>query len=272
MTNLSKQRQIDIVGFTLIAFGICAVFLLESLISSSWIYLVIASVTTIVISTISYFVRKTIFPETIFFTLVVLSLPLRYWLMRQTGLWFAGINYLIPVLLIIILYALVKPIRNNDTVWRMGKIDRTSGWMIIGFGLVSALALFVWAKFFASGLSVYFPSLPTGNWYEIILMGLGFALLNATIEEILSRGFLWTSLTKVFNNIYIIVFIQAFVFGVFHKNGFPSGIMGISMVFIYSIMLALIRIRTNGMLGVIVCHIISDLSVFGILYLLKYGA
>jgi membrane protease YdiL (CAAX protease family) len=104
--------------------------------------------------------------------------------------------------------------------------------------------------------------------WQIIGIGIPiFALVNAFTEEVIYRGVLQESLYITFNsNTFAIVF-QASMFVAIHVAvGFPNGLLGYLMVFVYGSMLGFLRIRTKGMLAPYLTHIFSDLMIGYILY------
>jgi membrane protease YdiL (CAAX protease family) len=53
------------------------------------------------------------------------------------------------------------------------------------------------------------------------------------------------------------------VFAALHfRNGFPNGISGFFLVFIYGIMLGIIRRISKGMLAPVITHIAADFTIF----------
>ncbi len=68
-----------------------------------------------------------------------------------------------------------------------------------------------------------------------------------------------------------IILITAMLFAGFHLYGFPSGGMGMTMVFVWGIVLGILRARSGGMLVPIVTHIGADLVVFVILAIQAAG-
>jgi membrane protease YdiL (CAAX protease family) len=182
---------------------------------------------------------------------------------------FPGTYFLIPIILFTILILTFKKIKSNISWWTKDKIDTTSVLLIIGLSLVSGLLLFIWGKYIAKDLSKFTGILPDVTLVWIIINGIGFALLNSIAEEYLSRGMLCNGLEKIFSNKWLIITIQAIVFSIFHYHGFPGGLIGMTMVFVWSVVLGILRYRTKGLAGVLIGHFIADLTIFFILYGLK---
>jgi membrane protease YdiL (CAAX protease family) len=69
--------------------------------------------------------------------------------------------------------------------------------------------------------------IPSWSPGRLILLGLGFALFNAAVEEMIWRGVIFDSLERARLPTISVVLMQAVSFGVVHLHGFPSGSVGI---------------------------------------------
>ena len=98
----------------------------------------------------------------------------------------------------------------------------------------------------------------------LIPAGIGFAVSNAFAEELLYRGVIREGLRGMVSPV-VEVLITSTLFGIAHLTGFPSGVVGIAMVFVWGVSLGIIRNRTRGMAGPILVHIAADLTIFAIL-------
>jgi uncharacterized protein len=217
----------------------------------------------------SFFYYKDLFPAVLFFAVIHLAKPLNIVIVSITGLSFPGMFYLLPVVFYTFLISINRNLKNNISFWRREKIDKISIILILILSVISGLALYVWSMWFASDLSPFLNNLPLVSLPFIILNGIGFALLNSIAEEYLSRGMLCEGLEKIFENKIYIIVIQALIFSIFHYYGFPGGVIGMILVFFWSIMLGIIRYRTKGLTGVIIGHFFADLTIYSILYSLK---
>jgi len=217
----------------------------------------------------SGFFSKIIFPTILFFTIVHITRPICERFTDLIHVNFSGTYYLIPIVIFTGLILLFKPIRQNISWWTKDKIDKKSIYIIIGLSVISGLALFVWGSFIAEDLTKFTDNLPSVTITWIIINGVGFALLNSIAEEYLARGMLCNGLEKILNNKIAIIGIQALIFGLFHKKGFPGGLIGIFMVFSWSVVLGIIRYRTKGLIGALIGHFFADFAIYLILYRLK---
>ena len=103
-----------------------------------------------------------------------------------------------------------------------------------------------------------------------MLLGLGFALFNAAVEEMIWRGVVFHALERTGLPTFQVVLMQAVSFGVVHLHGFPSGSLGILLASAYGAILGVLRWQTRGLLVPFVAHAVTDLSIFEILIYLAH--
>lgn len=227
------------------------------------------SIVMIAVAVYSSLSVKNLFPTILFFTLIHVSTPLNEWFTGKIGLYFPGTYYLIPIMAFTGLILVSKPVRQNISWWRKDQIDKTSVILIASLAIISGLALYIWGHFIAKDLNVFVGQIPNVTFAWIVLNGLGFSIFNAIAEEYLSRGMLCNGLEKILENKFWIIALQAIIFGIFHFQGFPGGLIGVCMVIAWSVVLGIIRYRTKGLTGVLTGHFFADLTIYFILYSLK---
>jgi membrane protease YdiL (CAAX protease family) len=103
-------------------------------------------------------------------------------------------------------------------------------------------------------LAMYVPAVPLP---VLVLGALGFALVNAALEEIVWRGVLQTELEPLVGPAAA-VGVQALSFGVQHAHGFPSGLAGVLLVTVWGAMLGEVRRRSGGLLAPLLAHVVAD--------------
>jgi membrane protease YdiL (CAAX protease family) len=181
-------------------------------------------------------------------------------------------NLLIPFLLYLAVVLSMSRHR-NEIVWlRAGRIDKNIVLLIITSAVISGMGLYVWYRALKPDLSghiAYIPSMPV---WVFPFAGLGFSVFNAAMEEFVFRGIIMQSLDSAFGPGALSIIVQAWLFGALHyQQGLPNGLWGLGMVFIYGIMLGVIRRRSGGMLAPWVAHICADMVIFTILSAIVLG-
>jgi len=93
-----------------------------------------------------------------------------------------------------------------------------------------------------------------------------FPILNSLFEEFIARAVLFDGFSALFEKIVSVIILQAIIFALWHYKGFPGGIIGVIMVFIWSLFLGIIRYKSKGMLPSLVAHFFADLTIAIILF------
>jgi len=210
----------------------------------------------------------TLFVSILFFVLLYLSHPLIRVQETLIPLHFPGVLFAIPVIAYIVILHLSRKCR-GEISWRAaGSVDRCSLLLMLAVIVISAFALIGWTLILEPDLKPILSWIPRVHIGLLILGGFGFALSNALVEELIYRGILWDGLKSTVRSTAAVIIIQAGLFGLWHWRGFPGGVVGVLLVFVWGILLGIIRRRTGGMLAPILTHIGADLTIFGILLLI----
>jgi membrane protease YdiL (CAAX protease family) len=179
--------------------------------------------------------------------------------------------YLLDPLVIYAMVVAVIPHLRQTTSWlRPGQFDRVVWWLVSFTIFISSAGLLLWFILWQPNLSRWLTMLPSWNPMLLIPVGLGFALVNAAIEESVYRGILMQGLDAALGASNIPVILQAISFGLVHLNGVPGGWCGIVMATVYGLMLGLLRRRAQGMLAPFVAHVFADVVIFTMLVLFTF--
>jgi uncharacterized protein len=200
------------------------------------------------------------------FSLLWLTLPL---IAPTLGFW--------PQILLlpIIIYALVVvaiPNLQHSILWlRAGHLTSDIIILILATIVLSSLALVSWYLLFQPNISSHLAMIPKMPVWLLPLACLGFAMVNAAMEEIVFRGIIMQALDSALGAGNLTVIIQAGSFACFHYlAGFPHGFWGFAMVFVYGFMLGLLRRRSHGILAPWIAHVLADITIFAILATVIY--
>ena len=173
--------------------------------------------------------------------------------------------FLVPVLFYWAWLLSFRPLRLTTTWLRVGR-PTLPVWIVSGTVAVgSAVSLLLWFKLAHPDVSRKAGLIPQWSAGKLVLLGLGFALFNAAVEEMIWRGIMFDALQRTGLRIAPVVLMQAASFGVIHLHGFPTGSLGILLASLYGTILGLLRAQTQGLLVPFVTHAVTDFSIFGIL-------
>jgi membrane protease YdiL (CAAX protease family) len=180
----------------------------------------------------------------------------------QLGLWLG-----IPLALYIALTLLIRPWREHARWLVWGKPEGWSWIIALITVITSSVALILWRELAQPDLSKYTTMLPPDQPWLIVFAGLGFATANALVEEFIFRGILWDALGRFCIPVWLILTVQAVIFGAMHHHGFPSGISGMALAGIYGALLGVVRWQSRGLEAPVVTHFFADLTIFLIIFM-----
>ena len=173
--------------------------------------------------------------------------------------------FLVPVVFYWALVESFRPLRLTAACLRAGHPTLTM-WIVAAIVAVgSAMSLLLWFKLARPNVEGLADLIPPWSAGGLVLLGLGFALFNAAVEEMIWRGVIFNALERARLPTIPVVLLQAVSFGVVHLHGFPSGSVGILLASVYGAILGLLRAQTRGLLVPFVTHAVTDFSIFGIL-------
>lgn len=179
------------------------------------------------------------------------------------GAWFVWPLYLLVPCGAAFLFGRMRGKKTHITLVRFGRLGRPEFGAILMIALASAAALVAWVGLLRPDLSRFIALLPHWPIVLVLLLGIGFSIVNAVLEELLWRGFLQSWLLSVVSPAGAIG-VQAVSFGAFHFTGFPGGLAGISLATLYGLMLGALAFRGRGLLAPCVAHVVADAVIFAI--------
>lgn len=95
----------------------------------------------------------------------------------------------------------------------------------------------------------------------MLAAGLAFVTMNAAVEELLFRGAILGHLRGVIA-VGPAVALQGAAFGLLHLHGYPYGLVGVILAGAYGTMLALLRIRSGGLVAPWLAHVVADSVIY----------
>lgn len=169
---------------------------------------------------------------------------------------------------------IIKELRHSVGWLRLGKFTAAVWMLILTTIIISCLALILWVHFLSPDLSRYKSLIPNTSPSMALFFGFGFCTFNAAVEEIIWRGVMMEGLESAFGPGVLAMLIQALSFAVAHYlSGFPNGWTGSAMVFVYGIMLGIIRRKSKGIAACWLAHSAADFTIFClILYFVNHLA
>ncbi|MCE5245167.1 MAG: type II CAAX endopeptidase family protein [Syntrophobacteraceae bacterium] len=155
--------------------------------------------------------------------------------------------------------------RDSFAWLKMGRCGRTECAMVALIALVSGIALAGWYHFTRPDIGDLLDRMPYLSPVALAAVGVGFSIVNASCEEFLWRGMIFSALERCCLPLAGVVVVQALSFGIAHLHGFPRGISGMILAGIYGCMLGALRHRAGGMLAPVAAHLFADLVIYALL-------
>ena len=136
----------------------------------------------------------------------------------------------------------------------------------VAFGLVSGLVVWLWYAGRQAELADLVEMVPDWPIWILLPSGVAFAVVNAVLEEAVYRGVVQDALERVVGSGSTSLGLQAAAFATLHfQTGFPRGVAGIGLAFLYGLVLGVLRRRSRGLAVPVVTHLVTDLVIVGIL-------
>jgi uncharacterized protein len=172
---------------------------------------------------------------------------------------------IVPIAVYTAVVLFSPPVRRETTWLAWGAVTPRliAGSLVVV--VVSSAALVAWYRVVQPDIAAFTRFIPQWPLPLVLLGGLGFAILNGVVEEVVFRGIVWDGAAAFIPVPWVLVIVQAVFFGTAHFWGVPSGVVGAVLATIYGIMLGVIRKRAGGILMVTVTHVFADIVIFCIL-------
>lgn len=148
------------------------------------------------------------------------------------------------------------------TAWTRGEVRMG---LVLLVAVSSAAALVTWVRLAEPNLERAMAMVPEAPLVLLVLGAVGFAIVNATLEELAFRGVLQTSLAEATGSMPLAIVLQAIAFGLAHLHGVPNGWLGVAMAGTWALVLGWVRVRSRGLVTPILGHVVADLVIFALL-------
>jgi CAAX protease family protein len=172
--------------------------------------------------------------------------------------------WLIPLAAYFTLTALLPPLRRTFVWPRAGRVSPIAWAATAALIVVTSVSLVVYETIAQPDVTFLGAALPAKALGGLLLAGVIFSLLNATLEELVFRGVLFDAIESEWGW-RAAVSATAVLFGIGHMNGFPPGWIGASLAGIYGVFLGMLRVQTGGLLVPIIAHIAADATIYSLL-------
>jgi membrane protease YdiL (CAAX protease family) len=134
------------------------------------------------------------------------------------------------------------------------------------FAAVSGAMLLLWyvtaRPDLADLVRTFIPAWPL---WLLVPAAFAFAVVNAAVEEAAYRGVVLGSLDTARFPAAAALVLQAVAFSALHfRAGFPRGLVGVALTFMYGLALGALRRRAGGLMAPFVTHVLTDMVIVAI--------
>ncbi len=179
------------------------------------------------------------------------------------GLW--PLPIALALAFVLVVGKLVKFTRGGFDWIKRGNWGRQQIAIVVIVATISGISLVCWYAIMKPDVADLADRIPHVHPIILIVIGLLFSLINATCEEFIWRGIIFSALERTFLPGAWVLCIQAVSFGMAHVHGFPRGASGIVLASIYGYMMGCVRQNAKGLLAPIVAHFFVDVVIYAIL-------
>ncbi len=156
---------------------------------------------------------------------------------------------------------------------KAGALDRTLMALGVCVAAVSAVALLAWRAWLQPDLAdlvrTFVPSWPV---WLLVPGAMLFALANAALEEAVYRGVVLDALDAALGPGVVALVLQALAFAALHfQGGFPRGVIGVGLAFVYGLALGGLRRTAGGLLAPWATHVLTDVVIVSVVLVLARG-
>ena len=169
--------------------------------------------------------------------------------------------WLAPLAFYFLVALCIAPMRRSLDWLRIGRITPKTVGASVALIVLSSVALLFFHRAMQGEVR---PPAPLKVFGAGVASGIAFALLNATLEELVFRGILFDALESQWGK-WMALFVTAAAFGVGHLHGYPPGRSGALLAGIYGLALGGLRLWTGGLALPILVHIASDATIYRLL-------
>lgn len=172
--------------------------------------------------------------------------------------------WLAPFIAYFILVGSVPSLRRSMGWLRAGRLTSTSIVAAMAVMGLTVLALVLFHATAEPDVHGYRSAIPFDALGGVIMAGVIFTIVNATLEELVFRGILFDALESQWG-VWVTLIATALLFGLGHLRGYPSGVVGACLAAAFGFAMGLLRLWSGGLVLPIVAHMVADATIYVIL-------
>lgn len=174
------------------------------------------------------------------------------------------LQFLLPIIAALVIARCFTRLRPAQPFLPFGSLSKPATVAGVLLGGIAVAVLFGWRAAVDPDLLNNLAVEKGGSLILAAITALGFAFINATVEEVYFRGILQATVSHGPDAIHTPVVLQGLFFGLIHlaPTSVPHGVSGVLLTAAFGIALGYFRVLSRGLAAPIVAHLIADLGVF----------
>ena len=172
--------------------------------------------------------------------------------------------WLAPFIAYFVLVVSVPRLRRSMAWLHAGRLSSASIAVTIAVMVLTVLSLVLFHTTVHPDVRGYRAAIPFGVLGGVVMAGVVFTIVNATLEELVFRGILFDALQSQWG-VWVTLAATALLFGVGHVRGYPSGVVGACLAALFGLAMGVLRLWTGGLALPILAHMAADATIYGIL-------
>ena len=172
--------------------------------------------------------------------------------------------WLAPFLAYFLLGACIPRLRRSLDWLQVGRLSGAAFAATVVLAAVTIAVLGAYQAIAQPDLHGYHAILPIEALGSVVMAGVVFTVLNATLEEFVFRGVLFEALKARWGP-WLALAATTLLFGAGHLRGDPPGPVGAALAALFGLALGMLRLRTGGLALPIAAHMIADATIYCIL-------
>ena len=170
----------------------------------------------------------------------------------------------IPLVAYVMLVALVPRLRNSLAWFRVGRISGLTLAATLGVIAATSLVLVGFHAIAQPDVHYLATAIPFQALGGVVMAGVVFTVINATLEELVFRGILYDAIQSQWG-VRVTVVATAVLFGLGHLHGYPPGAVGAGLATAFGLVTGVLRAWTGGLALPILAHMGADATIYCIL-------
>jgi uncharacterized protein len=172
--------------------------------------------------------------------------------------------FVLPLLAYAAIVRALPPLRRTAPRLNVGRLSGRPLAAAVALSVAASVGLLVFHVRAHPDVADLAAGLPVAVFGNLVIAGICFSVVNATLEEVIFRGVLWEVAAAEWN-VGVALVATSILFAMGHLHGYPPGPIGVVLAGLFGFAVGLLRIWTGGLGLAIAVHVCADATIFTLL-------